>query len=78
MYTVVKQNGRDVNLVVMPDTDCVVNSGLGSIRGARHGRGSLFDIEIDPAAAPDDADGLAIRADESDELGTTRSISSLR
>lgn len=35
MYTVVKQNGRDVNLVVMPDTDCVVNSGLGSIRGAR-------------------------------------------
>jgi len=37
MYNVVKQNGRDVHLVVMPDKDCVVNSGLGSIRGARIG-----------------------------------------
>ena len=35
MYNVVRQNGRDVQLVVMPDGDCVVNSGLGSIRGAR-------------------------------------------
>ena len=35
MYNVVKQNGRDVNLVVKPDANCVVNSGLGSIRGAR-------------------------------------------
>jgi arsenite oxidase large subunit len=35
MYNVVRQNGRDVNLVVKPDHDCVVNSGLGSIRGAR-------------------------------------------
>jgi arsenite oxidase large subunit len=35
MYNVVKQNGRDVHLVVKPDKDCVVNSGLGSIRGAR-------------------------------------------
>ncbi|NOG73643.1 arsenate reductase (azurin) large subunit [Roseicella sp. DB1501] len=37
MYNVVKQDGRDVHLVVMPDKDCVVNSGLGSIRGARIG-----------------------------------------
>ncbi len=37
MYNVVKQNGRDVHLVIMPDKDCVVNSGLGSIRGARIG-----------------------------------------
>jgi len=35
MYNVVRQNGRDVQLVVMPDGDCAVNSGLGSIRGAR-------------------------------------------
>ena len=35
MYNVVRQNGKDVHLVVAPDHDCVVNSGLGSIRGAR-------------------------------------------
>jgi len=35
MYNVVQQNGKDVHLAVIPDHDCVVNSGLGSIRGAR-------------------------------------------
>ena len=35
MYNIVKQNGRDVHLVVKPDHDCVVNSGLGSTRGAK-------------------------------------------
>ena len=35
MYNVVKQDGRDVHLVIKPDKDCVVNSGLGSVRGAR-------------------------------------------
>jgi len=35
MYNIVKQNGRDVHLVVKPDKECVVNFGLGSIRGAR-------------------------------------------
>ena len=35
MYNIVKQNGRDVHLVIKPDHDCVVNSGLGSMRGAR-------------------------------------------
>jgi len=35
MYNIVRQNGRDVHLVVKPDVDCVVNSGLGSVRGAR-------------------------------------------
>ena len=35
MYNVVRQNGRDVQLVVKPDVNCSVNSGLGSIRGAR-------------------------------------------
>jgi arsenite oxidase large subunit len=35
MYNVVRQNGRDVHLVVKPDQNCVVNSGLGSTRGGR-------------------------------------------
>ena len=35
MYNIVKQDGRDVHIVIKPDQDCVVNSGLGSIRGAR-------------------------------------------
>jgi arsenite oxidase large subunit len=35
MYNIVKQEGRDVNLVIKPDPACSVNSGLGSIRGAR-------------------------------------------
>ena len=40
MYNIVKQNGRDVHLVIMPDKNCEVNSGLGSIRGARQGENS--------------------------------------
>jgi len=35
MYNMVKQDGQDVHLVVVPDQDCVVNSGLVSIRGGR-------------------------------------------
>jgi arsenite oxidase large subunit len=35
MYNVVRQNGEDVHMVIKPDEDCVVNSGLGSVRGAR-------------------------------------------
>ena len=35
MYNVFKQNGKDVHLVIKPDVNCVVNSGLGSVRGAR-------------------------------------------
>jgi len=35
MYNIVQQNGEDVHIVIKPDKDCVVNSGLGSIRGAR-------------------------------------------
>lgn len=35
MYNIVRQNGQDVHLVVKPDVNCVVNSGLGSVRGAR-------------------------------------------
>ncbi|GLK74941.1 arsenite oxidase large subunit [Methylopila jiangsuensis] len=35
MYNVVRQDGRDVHIVIKPDKGCVVNSGLGSVRGAR-------------------------------------------
>ena len=35
MYNIVRQDGKDVHLAVVPDQDCVVNSGLGSVRGAR-------------------------------------------
>jgi len=33
--TTSRQNGSDVHIVIKPDKDCVVNSGLGSVRGAR-------------------------------------------
>ncbi len=29
MYNIVKQDGKDVHLVIKPDPNCVVNSGLG-------------------------------------------------
>jgi arsenite oxidase large subunit len=35
MYNIVRQDGSDVHIVIKPDHDCVVNSGLGSVRGAR-------------------------------------------
>ncbi|MFC6486645.1 arsenate reductase (azurin) large subunit [Nitratireductor sp. GCM10026969] len=35
MYNIVKQDGKDVHIVIKPDHECVVNSGLGSVRGAR-------------------------------------------
>ena len=35
MYNIVKQDGKDVHLVIKPDPGCSVNSGLASIRGAR-------------------------------------------
>ncbi|MBI1383730.1 MAG: arsenate reductase (azurin) large subunit [Rhizobiales bacterium] len=44
MYNVVKQNGRDVHLVIKPDQGCTVNSGLGSVRGARMAENRRSDI----------------------------------
>jgi len=35
MYNMVKQDGRDVHMVIKPDPNCVVNSGLASPRGGR-------------------------------------------
>jgi len=37
MYNIVKKDGRDVHIVIKPDPDCVVNRGLGSIRGSKLG-----------------------------------------
>ncbi|MGV8988738.1 MAG: arsenate reductase (azurin) large subunit [Cypionkella sp.] len=44
MYNVVKQDGKDVHLVIKPDGDCVVNSGLGSVRGARMAENRRSDV----------------------------------
>ena len=44
MYNVVKQDGKDVHLVIKPDVNCVVNSGLGSVRGARMAENRKSDI----------------------------------
>ena len=44
MYNVVQQDGRPVHLVIKPDVDCVVNSGLGSVRGARMAENRRSDV----------------------------------
>jgi arsenite oxidase large subunit len=44
MFNIVKQDGQNVNLVIKPDHDCVVNSGLGSIRGARMAENRRSDV----------------------------------
>jgi arsenite oxidase large subunit len=44
MYNVVKQNGKDVHIVIKPDHDCSVNSGLGSVRGARMAEESYSEV----------------------------------
>jgi arsenite oxidase large subunit len=44
MYNIVKQNGKDVHLVIKPDKECSVNSGLGSVRGARIAENRRSDI----------------------------------
>ena len=51
MYNIVKQDGRDVHLVIKPDKDCVVNSGLGSIRGARMAEMSLLARRATPSSS---------------------------
>ncbi|NKM86536.1 arsenate reductase (azurin) large subunit [Rhizobium laguerreae] len=43
MYNVVRQDGKDVHIVIKPDHECVVNSGLGSVRGARMAENSYSD-----------------------------------
>ncbi len=69
MYNIVKQDGKDVHLVIKPDPNCVVNSGLALDPRRAHGRGILFRGALDPAAASHRTDGLALRPDAADELG---------
>ena len=44
MHNIVKQNCQDVHIVIKPDRDCVVNSGLGSVRGARMAEESFSEV----------------------------------
>ena len=69
MYNIVKQDGEDVHIVIKPDKDCVVNSGLGSIRGARMAEMSYSPRAQHAAAAAHRSDGLALRPDAADQLG---------
>src|SRR6186997_2219724 len=61
MYNIVRQNGQDVHIVIKPDKNCVVNSGLGSIRGARMAEMSYSQQRKHATAAPHRPDGLALR-----------------
>ncbi|MEL6960613.1 MAG: arsenate reductase (azurin) large subunit, partial [Pseudomonadota bacterium] len=44
MYNVVKKDGEDVHLVIKPDSECVVNAGLGSVRGSRMAENRRSDV----------------------------------
>src|SRR5260370_40496851 len=75
MYNIVRQNGSDVHIVIKPDKECVVNSGLGSVRGARMAemsysqqRNTQLQRLTNPMVC---ATGRCSR-----QAGTTRSISS--
>ena len=69
MYNIVRQNGEDVHLVIKPDPNCVVNSGLGVRARRPHGGDELFTPAQYPAAAADRSDGVALRPDAADKLG---------
>jgi len=69
MYNIVKQDGRDVHIVIKPDKNCEVNSGLGSIRGARQAEESFSEVtgtQMQRLTAPF---GLALRRALPDILG---------
>jgi hypothetical protein len=68
MYNMVRQNGEDVPIAIKPDKECVVNSGLGSVRGARMAEDELFTRAQYAAATPHRSHGVA-RPDAADELG---------
>ena len=69
MYNIVRQNGEDVHIVIKPDKECEVNSGLGSVRGARMAEMSYSRARNTAAAAAHRPDGVALRPDAADELG---------
>ena len=69
MYNIVRQNGDDVHLVLKPDPNCVVNSGLRLRARRSHGGDELFTPAQYAAAAADRSDGVALRSDAAHQLG---------
>ena len=69
MYNIVRQNGQDVHIVIKPDKNCVVNSGLGLGPRRSHGGDELLSTAQYAAAAPHGPHGLALRADAAHQLG---------
>ena len=69
MYNIVRQNGEDVHLVLKPDPNCVVNSGLRLGARRPHGGDELFTPAQHATAAADRSDGVALRSDAADKLG---------
>ena len=61
MYNIVQQDGRDVHLVIKPDVNCSVNSGLGSVRGARMAENRRSDVTGTQQQRLHGADGVALR-----------------
>ena len=68
MYNVVKQDGNDVHLVIKPDKDCSVNSGLGFCPRRTDGGKPAFRRDRNAAAAAHRTDGLALRNLAADKL----------
>ena len=69
MYNIVKQDGKDVHLVIKPDPELRRELGPRLDSRRAHGRGILFRSPLNPTAAPDRTHGLALRANAADELG---------
>ena len=69
MYNIVKQDGKDVHLVIKPDPELRREFGTRLDPRRAHGRGILFRSALDPTAAADRTDGLALWPDAADELG---------
>ncbi|MCK7473379.1 MAG: hypothetical protein MZV49_07240 [Rhodopseudomonas palustris] len=70
MYNIVKQNGQRRAIWSSSLTSTAsVNSGLGSIRGARMAENRTSRATRHPTAATDRSDGLALWIDAADDLG---------
>ena len=69
MYNIVRQNGEDVHVVIKPDKNCVVNSGLGLGARRPHGGDELFARTQHATPAAHRSDGVALWTDAADKLG---------
>ena len=69
MYNVVKQDGKDVHLVIKPDKECSVNSGTRFRARRAHGGEPPLRQHRHAAAAPRRADDLALWHLAADKLG---------